>query len=130
MKWPKIFKDKKKVEEVEVKEQIVSLPRWATLTNRPGLIPLIDVDSDGAYTAMLALLKVDLPDRYWLEVAYQFIKLELQTAMRCFRFELHLQDPTKKWAQKKYPEGRGARAATYGKEARKHYIRIRGALPH
>jgi len=99
------------------------------MTERPGKVPLIDVDADAAYEAFLSEMEPEKPDQYWLEVAYQCIKMELQLAMRTFAMEIRIHDLGKKWAQKNYPEGRGARAATFGREARGHFKRIRGVLP-
>ena len=107
------------------------LPEWATLSpiERTGQVPAVDVDSNAAYTAILAELKVDEPDQYWLEVAFQFIKLELQVAMRMFAFEIRIHDPAKRWAQSKHPAGRGAALASRGMEAREHFRRLRGFIP-
>jgi len=132
------------------------LPEWAKLKDAVIQIPVIDVDTDAAYIAFLTeyatLPAVSLPpvdeggrpksgapvevscdasdpDQYWLEVCYQSIKLELQLALRMFTFEARLHDRGKKWAQSKYPLGRGPLAATEGKEARQHFKRLRGMLP-
>ena len=69
------------------------------------------------------------PTRYWLEVAFQCMKLELQVAMRGHGFEIRVHDADKAWAQDKFPEGRGIVAATWGKEAREHFRRCRGFVP-
>lgn len=77
--------------------------------------------------------ELDPPSAYWLEVAYQCMKLELQVAMRTFTFEIHVHDSAKRWAQKKAKKGRGAEKAAGGvqggKEAREHFARLRGVLP-
>jgi hypothetical protein len=81
------------------------------------------------WAAELEALRGGAWTQYWLEVAYQCIKLELQAAMRSFTFEIRIHDPEKTWAQQKYPPGRGAVQATFGKEARQHFLRARGGLP-
>ena len=105
-----------------------NLPSWATLRpiERTGKVPVIEVDAVAAYTAILADLNVSEPDQYWLEVAYQFIMLDLQTAMRTFAFEIHIHDRERRWSQKFYPTGRGAAKASRGLEAREHFRRLRG----
>ena len=69
------------------------------------------------------------PTRYWLEVAFQCMKLELQVAMRGHGFEIRVHDTFKVWAHSNHPEGRGLVAATWGKEAREHFRRLRGFVP-
>lgn len=107
----------------------VKLPRWARAGGMHGELPVINVNAGAAYAAWLKELGVTEPDQYWLEVAYQCIKLELQVAMRGFTFEIRIHDDRKAWAQSTFPVGRGAVAATYGKEARGHFERLRGGLP-
>lgn len=72
---------------------------------------------------------LDEPTQYWLEVAYQCMKMELQVAMRGYGFDIRIHDPEKKWAHKQFPPGRGLVAATWGREAREHFRRLRGVLP-
>jgi hypothetical protein len=103
------------------------LPEWATLTEREGRIPVVDVDTHAAYPELLGELGVDQPDRYWVEVAYQCIKLDLQLAMRTPSFEIRMHDEGKQWALKDLPEGQGVEAAD--RAARGEYRRIRGFLP-
>ena len=67
-------------------------------------------------------------DQYWLEVAYQCVKLDVQAVMRDFNIEIHLRDPEKEFALAKYPEGRGLEKADRGREARDHYRTIRGFI--
>jgi hypothetical protein len=105
------------------------LPAWATLTEREGRIPVVDVDTHAAYPEMLRELGVEQPDQYWLEVAYQCMKLDLQVAMRAPSFEIRMHDPDKRWALKDHPEGRGIEAADRGGGARAEYRRMRGFLP-
>lgn len=107
------------------------LPAYAKQGIPHGEMPVVHVDATAAYEAWLKELDIaaEHVDQYWLEVAYQCIKLELQVAMRGFTFEIRIHDPEKKWAQRKFPEGIGAARATFGKEARLHFMRARGGLP-
>lgn len=125
------------------------LPEWAKMTLRDDMdkIPLIRVDTDKAYPAVLKELadmgEVNMgteeqpimvecdpsnPDQYWLEVAYQCIKMTLQKVAG-MKIEIHFKDATKKWAQKNFAEGRGWFKATKGLEARKHFQKVYGSLP-
>jgi hypothetical protein len=107
----------------------IKLPGYAKLGGKHRALQIVDVDADAAYRAWLDELGVTTIDRYWLEVAYQCIKMELQVAMRRFGFEIHIHDPEKHWAQAKVPNGKGADAASKGKEAREHFRRLRGFIP-
>lgn len=69
------------------------------------------------------------PTQYWLECAYQCMKLELQVALRRFDFEIRVHDAEKAFALAKWPAGRGGLAATRGLEAKAHFKRLRGVLP-
>lgn len=107
-----------------------ALPAWASLSAYPhGALPVIDVDAEGAYLSWLAELKVKELDQYWLEVAYQCFKMELQVAMEGFVFEIHVHDKERRFAQKKFPRGRGPERASTGLEARAHFLRLRGHVP-
>ena len=135
----------------------VTLPKWATLKAGKYRIPVIDVDADAMYVAWIGEItayyllhaqpdwmdekawatcfkELDNPvSAYWLEVAYQCMKLDLQIAMRSFHFEIHVHDAKKNWAQKDAKPGRGTEKAAGGlqggKEAREHFKRIRGVFP-
>ena len=117
----------------------INLPEWAKLVDsRPGIAVTIEVDSAAAYAAWLSELNVDNTiDQYWLEVAYQCIKLDVQAALEASELSpLKLGAPAQinftraeQFAQKNYPVGRGAHAATKGREAREHYKRRRGRVP-
>ena len=107
----------------------IVLPDWATLGPKHRAMQVVDVNADAAYRAWFEELGVTEVDQYWLEVAYQCIKMELQIAMRTFMFEIHINDPEKHWAQANVPEGKGARAAAQGREARDHFKRLRGFIP-
>lgn len=80
-------------------------------------------------TAEEAVCDPARPTRYWLECAYQAMKLELQRVLGRFDFEIRVHDAAKTFAQAKWPEGRGVAAATVGFEAREHFRRLRGMLP-
>jgi len=109
----------------------IVLPPWATAgPHNPGKIPIYYIDTHLAYPAWFAELGVadsDV-DCYWLEVAYQCIKMDMQ-AVAGFGVECRFKDQGKRYAQVRHPEGRGAHVATKGKEAREHYQRIRGFVP-
>lgn len=78
-------------------------------------------------------LEVENPTAYWLEVAYQSMKLDLQMATRRASIEIRVHDPDKAWAQKDAPDGRDVEKAIGGPmgdlEARGHYERMRGYMP-
>ena len=78
-------------------------------------------------------LNTDPTTQYWLESAYHCGKMELQIAMRTFKFEIHIHDEGKKYAQKAHKPGRGAHRAAGGfrggVEARDHFKRLRGFIP-
>lgn len=145
------------------------LPPWAKVcdTHSHKLCGRIKVDTSAAMREWLELLttpvnteaaKAGLAARgadeltqYWLEVAYQCVKLDVQMAI-----ETSALDPRQaakpvefhfvrapEYAQADYPPGpvktkrvrgkevklRGAELASNGLEAREHYKRIRGRLP-
>lgn len=83
----------------------------------------------GAMTEAEAACDPAKPTQYWLEVAYQCAKMDLQVAMRTPGFEIRILDTDKNFALAKWPEGRGLVAATWGKEAREHFRRLRGFVP-
>lgn len=85
--------------------------------------------SVAAMTAAEAACDPAKPTQYWLEVAYQCAKMDLQVAMRTPGFEIRILDAEKTFALAKWPEGRGIVAATWGKEAREHFRRCRGFVP-
>ena len=71
-------------------------------------------------------------DQYWIEVAYQCVKMELQRLLGRFNFEIRIVahgGRKERWALKNHPNGRGVKAATQGREAREHYRRLRGFIP-
>lgn len=108
----------------------VKLPEYASFGEKvAGRVPIINVNAELMYQLYLAEYGVEEIDQYWLEVCYQSMKMDLQLAMKTFQFAIHVQDKDKKFALKKWPEGRGVAAATQGREARGHFQKLRGMLP-
>lgn len=103
------------------------------------------IDADKAYPAVLAVLKVEAVDQYWLEVVHDFIKLDAQIATagvdlhRPREFRIRGGDGFKqRWGQAHHKPGRhdalrkkdeNAYRRTVASEARALYKRIRGVLP-
>jgi hypothetical protein len=83
----------------------------------------------GPMTAEEAVCDPKAPTQYWLECAFQCMKMDLQVAMRSFAFEIRTKDAEKRYALAKHKEGRGVIAATWGKEAKQHFRRLRGFIP-
>ena len=120
---------------------LTRLPAWATphedFAKAKSLadVGVVVVDPDLAYPALLKELGV--PDaeinKYWLEVVYQCVKLDLQTAMGRFGFKILIRsdgDRKERWALSKWPGGPDqVLRATKGLEAKAHYRRIRGFIP-
>lgn len=108
------------------KDATAVLPDWADYEGDNTIV----VDPDKAYPALLRELDVkqDEIDQYWAEVAYQCMKMDLQAAMDRFNFQIKVLNRPK-WALASLKPGKGAEAATQGREARAHYMRLRGALP-
>lgn len=117
----------------------LTLPPWAKVGPAKDAFSIrILVDTDGYVTEWLKLLGADhKPDQYWLEVAYQCAKLDVQTALVGTTYDPRtagksaefLFSNAPQWALKKFPVGRGTEPASRGREAREHYVRIRGRLP-
>jgi hypothetical protein len=117
----------------------VNLPPWAKVSpsGSKGVSIKIDIDTDGAMREWMHLLGVERVDQYWLEVAFQCAKLDVQSALAGTKYDPRINgappmfsfNRADKWALRRHPVGRGIEAATKGKEARQHYQRIRGALP-
>ncbi len=112
------------------------VPEWAKLDLKNPNFPAgcFLVDPDEAYPALLGELGIEPEevDKYWLEVVYQFVKLDLQFAMGRNNFTIVIRgsrDYKKKWALKQHPDGKGIVAAAQGGGARAHYKRLRGFLP-
>ena len=73
-------------------------------------------------------IKTGVLDQYAVEVIYQCVKLELQRILARFDFTIViLNRPIAVLAN--HEEGKGARAAGEGKDARRIYKRWRGFLP-
>lgn len=113
---------------------------WLTVTPadpEAKLSGCVTIDSAAAYPYWLDLLGVKEVDQYWLEVAYQCIKLDAQMAVVDTALDPRVAGKSieikfsraEEFAQAKYPSGRGPSLATRGKEARNHYVRIRGRMP-
>lgn len=117
---------------------ILELPTWAKKVNCAKWAGIrIEADPDGFIPYWLNLLGIEKPDQYWLEVAYQCGKLDIQWALESTEYdprvagkpaEIHVLNRPK-WALKNYPAGKGIHRASQGKEARGHYVRIRGRIP-
>ena len=117
----------------------LSLPSWASQEksthNKVSIV--VKVDSAAAYKDWLERLGNPEVDQYWLEVAYQCIKLDVQMAIAGTEFDPRTAGKSAEFrfsnapefALKNHPEGKGAALATKGLEARNHYVRIRGAMP-
>lgn len=92
-------------------------------------------DEEPHIAALRSFQRYDL-DQYWLEVIYQFAKLDLRLALRSERAsawpaEIHIDADKQVWRIAQYPRGRGVEAASEeGKEARKLYKYMRGFIPN
>lgn len=125
-----------------LRRESLELPAWARIKDVPdnGRVSIIiEGDTDGYTREWFELLGVNLADadQYWLEVAYQCAKMDLQMALEGTPFdprtagkpaEFHFTRHNH-WKQKLHPPGKGIVAASKGLEAREHYRRIRGRLP-
>lgn len=117
----------------------LSLPAWARVVESPSpkVSICIEADTAGYVKEWFALLNVGVPDQYWLEVAYQCAKMDLQSALIGTPYdpitsgkpaEFHF-SRAPEFALTAHPKGKGVEAASRGREAREHYRRIRGRLP-
>jgi len=127
----------------EKQKSVPALPPWATYVPADkaagsGGRPVVNVDADAMYPDWLSRLQgvpeaSVVKDRYWLECAYQCMKMELQISMKTFHFEIRVVDYMHTWAQKAYPEGKGAAQAAGGpkggRDARAHFKRLFGFVP-
>ena len=125
-----------------LKRDSLKLPHWAKVEKHPysksGKVSLcIKVSTKGYVEDWLKLLEVKKVNQYWLEVAYQCAKLELQSCLVGTEYdpttsgkpvEFHF-DNAPEYALKKFPKGRGIEVASKGLEAREHYKRLRGHMP-
>jgi hypothetical protein len=117
----------------------LALPSWAKMIGKGK----VEIEATEFYPTLLAELGVadaDI-DQYWLEVAYQCAKLDIQQAVfgttdgpeKGGALVTIVTDASKgedgsKWAQRKWPEGAGASAATKGRAALEHYKELRGGF--
>lgn len=133
-----------------LKRELQNLPAWAKVIEsfaaKAGKVSVcIEADTDAYVPEWLELVGVMRadgaylkdPDQYWLEVAYQCAKMDLQLAITSTEHDPRTSGKSAEfrftksatWAQQKFPPGRGIVAATQGREAREHYRRVRGRLP-
>lgn len=106
---------------VEDERNRVAEEKKAGLTPEPGYEP-------DAFDVQVLKFDQTRLDRYWLEIIYQCIKMDCQR-FNGFGIYIRIRDTARKYAQVNYPKGRGAEAATKGKEAKGYYRRLRGSLP-
>jgi hypothetical protein len=116
---------------------------FAAIGNSPDArTALVEVDMEQAYPYWLALLREKhkgakaqvTEDQYWLEVAHQCVKLDLQAAIAGTALDPRVSGKVlafhfkraPAFAQAGKPKGRGAEAASKGKEGRAHFALIRG----
>ena len=111
----------------------LKLPKGATLVAEKPILYIV-VDPDKAYPPLLNELGIkreDL-DQFWAEVVFQCVKMDIQTAVIAaggsFGFKINIMNRPA-WKLSNLPLGRGPIAATKGREARTHFIRIRGTMP-
>lgn len=105
---------------------------YADDANIPGEWRKADGDLRAEWAEVLEELDADNLSRYWLEVAYQTMKMDLIVALG-WGIEIRMHSEGKPYAQAKHPKGRGAEKATGGlggpNEIRGHYRRLRGFFP-
>jgi len=113
---------------------MANFPKWLTKDKKGAFV----VDTHQAYPIFLKELGLK-PDQYGLEVAHQCIKMCVQDLVSASGSDprdtggslVILMDAGKdkeKWAQRNALAGKGARAATQGREARVHWDRIRAKM--
>lgn len=120
-------------------DRLPGLPKWASIAAETptNVSVVINADTEGYVAEWFKLLNVTQPDQYWLEVAYQCAKLDLQSALVGTEFDPRTSGKpaefrfsrAPQYAQSKHEPGLGAERASKGREARDHYRRIRGRLP-
>lgn len=105
---------------------------YADEDNHPNEWLKADGDLRVEFAEMLDELGEDDLSQYWLEVAYQTMKMDLWAALGN-TLEIRMHSAEKPYAQSKHPGGRGVAKATGGimgpQEARHHYRRLRGFFP-
>lgn len=122
----------------------LKLPTWAKVGKsahvESGKVSVsIEADTDLSIREWFSLLGVALADadQYWLEVAYQCAKMDIQLALEGTEYDPRTANApveivftrANHWQQHLHPVGRGATRASRGQEAREHFRRIRGRLP-
>lgn len=113
-----------------------ALPDWLAHDAARGILT---VDPQKAYPLILGELGVKESDwdQYWVETAYQCSKLEAQRIVSGTALDPRPQKPLVihilsdgeskgRWALASFRPGKGAEAATRGREAIEHYRRWRG----
>lgn len=117
---------------------LMALPDWAKRVPCGKKVCIkVEIDPDGFIPYWLDLLGVTTPDQYWLEVAYQCAKLDVQASLESTEYDPRVAGKPAEikvlnrpdWALAKFPKGKGVQAASQGKEARGHYKRVRGRIP-
>ena len=92
-----------------------------------------ELERQGATAADAQALLAQQRTKYWIEVAYQCMKLELQTAMRRFNFTIHIRGDdgrSTRWGLRYLP-GTDADVlrADRMQQAREWFRRLRGFIP-
>lgn len=108
--------------------KVLNLPSWAKVIDTAK----IEMDAGKFYPEILEDFGVKELDQYWLEVAFQCAKLDVQLAVSGTEHQaptggalcLIVVDEGKQYAQSKYPEGKGADQA--GKDAKSLWKKLRG----
>lgn len=109
-------------------------PKWLTKDKKGAFV----VDTSAAYPIVMKALDLK-HDQYGLEVAYQCIKMKVQELVaasgsdprdkgRSLVILMEAGGDKERWALRNAPAGKGAAAATQGREARVHFDRIRGRI--
>lgn len=136
-----------------LKRDSLRLPPWAKVAKeRRNAAMRLEVDTEKAMDDWFELLGNPPRTQYWAEVAYQCVKLDLQASLvgtehdpraagkfvefkmkRAPKYELAtLPDPDKggeMMINGVLRKVNGVERASNGREARGHYVRIRGSLP-
>lgn len=135
-------------------KKTLQLPPWAKVAVARSDKVCLQIDVDTAAAMREWLPQIGAPEQltqYWIESAYQCIKLDVQSAIDGTEFDpRHAGAPAEfvfarapEFALANFPMGeqqdvqingvstrlRGIELATRGRHAREHYKRIRGRLP-
>lgn len=108
--------------------KVLNLPSWAKVV----AIAKIEMNAGEFYPEILGELGVKDIDQYWLEIAYQCAKLDVQLAVSGTEHQapnggalcLIILDEGKQYAQSKYPAGLGIEQA--GRDAKAKWRKLRG----